>query len=152
MKKWEEDDTDEYCSSKRDLIDAASVSDVIGMPLEAVNFSAFDNMFVYSEFQPPTGFHWNTNYLAFGMMMTLPFFLCSKATLLKVFGILSITLIVIMSASRAVFLAMLLLYFLYLFLIKKRIGTLTLILIISSDVKELKPLAHSLFFLSRIFT
>ena len=59
-------------------------------------------------------------------------FLCSKTALLKVFGILSITLIVIMSASRAVFLAMLLLYFLYLFLIKKRIGTLTLILIISS--------------------
>ena len=61
-------------------------------------------------------------------------FLCSKATLLKSLEILSITLIVIMSASRAVFLAMLLLYFLYLILIKKRIGTLTLILITSSVI------------------
>ena len=40
MKNWEEDDTDEYCSSKRDLVAAASVSDVIGIPLEAVNVSA----------------------------------------------------------------------------------------------------------------
>ena len=40
MKNWEDDDTEEYCSSRQDLIDAASVSDVIGIPLEAVNFSA----------------------------------------------------------------------------------------------------------------
>lgn len=40
MKNWEDDDTDEYCSSREDLIDAASVADIIGIPLEAVNFSA----------------------------------------------------------------------------------------------------------------
>ena len=50
MKNWEDDDTDEYCSSKRDLIDAASVSDVIGMPLEAVNFSAEYKEKVFSRF------------------------------------------------------------------------------------------------------
>ena len=39
MKNWEDDDSDEYCSSRQDLIDAASVADTIGIPLEAVNFS-----------------------------------------------------------------------------------------------------------------
>ena len=39
MKNWEEDDNDEYCSSRQDLIDAVSAADVIGIPLEAVNFS-----------------------------------------------------------------------------------------------------------------
>ena len=39
MKNWEDDDTDEYCSSRQDLIDAASVAAIIGIPLEAVNFS-----------------------------------------------------------------------------------------------------------------
>jgi tRNA-uridine 2-sulfurtransferase len=40
MKNWEEDDTDEYCTSRADLVDAASVADVIGIELEAVNFAA----------------------------------------------------------------------------------------------------------------
>ena len=39
MKNWEDDDDDEYCSSRQDLIDAVSVADVIGIPIEAVNFS-----------------------------------------------------------------------------------------------------------------
>jgi tRNA-specific 2-thiouridylase len=39
MKNWEDDDTDEYCSSKQDLIDAVSVADNIGIEIEAVNFS-----------------------------------------------------------------------------------------------------------------
>lgn len=39
MKNWEDDDTDEYCSSKQDLIDAVSVADKIGIEIEAVNFS-----------------------------------------------------------------------------------------------------------------
>jgi tRNA-specific 2-thiouridylase len=38
MKNWEDDDTDEYCTSREDLVDAASVADVIGIELEAVNF------------------------------------------------------------------------------------------------------------------
>ena len=50
MKNWEEDDTDEYCSSKQDLIDAASVSDIIGIPLEAVNFSTEYKEKVFSRF------------------------------------------------------------------------------------------------------
>jgi tRNA-specific 2-thiouridylase len=40
MKNWEDDDTDEYCTSREDLVDAASVADVIGIDFEAVNFAA----------------------------------------------------------------------------------------------------------------
>ncbi len=39
MKNWEDDDNDEYCSSKQDLIDAVSVADKLGIEIEAVNFS-----------------------------------------------------------------------------------------------------------------
>ncbi len=39
MKNWEDDDTDEYCSSKQDLLDAVAVADKIGIEIEAVNFS-----------------------------------------------------------------------------------------------------------------
>lgn len=38
MKNWADDDTEEYCSSRQDLIDAAAVADRIGIELEAVNF------------------------------------------------------------------------------------------------------------------
>ena len=50
MKNWEDDDDDEYCSTRRDLIDAAAVADVIGVPLEAVNFSAEYKERVFAEF------------------------------------------------------------------------------------------------------
>jgi len=40
MKNWEDDDTEEYCTSRVDLVDAAAVADVIGIELEAVNFAA----------------------------------------------------------------------------------------------------------------
>ena len=39
MKNWEDDDTDEYCTSRVDLVDAAAAADVIGIELEAVNFA-----------------------------------------------------------------------------------------------------------------
>ncbi len=39
MKNWEDDDTDEYCPAKQDLIDAAAVADKLDIELEAVNFS-----------------------------------------------------------------------------------------------------------------
>src|SRR6266705_327122 len=39
MKNWEDDDDDEYCSTRQDLIDCASVAEVIGVDLEVVNFS-----------------------------------------------------------------------------------------------------------------
>jgi len=39
MKNWEDDDTDDHCTSRVDLVDAASVADVVGIELEAVNFA-----------------------------------------------------------------------------------------------------------------
>jgi len=39
MKNWEDDDTDEYCTSREDLIDAVSVAELIGIEIEAVNFA-----------------------------------------------------------------------------------------------------------------
>ena len=39
MKNWEDDDDDEYCSTRQDLVDVVSVADVIGIDLEVVNFS-----------------------------------------------------------------------------------------------------------------
>jgi tRNA-uridine 2-sulfurtransferase len=50
MKNWEDDDTDEYCSTRQDLIDAAAAADVIGIELEAVNFAAEYKDRVFSEF------------------------------------------------------------------------------------------------------
>jgi tRNA-specific 2-thiouridylase len=38
MKNWEDDD-EEYCTSRADLIDAVSVADLIGIEIEAVNFT-----------------------------------------------------------------------------------------------------------------
>lgn len=50
MKNWEDDDTDEYCSAKQDLIDAVSVADRIGIDIEAVNFSQEYKDKVFSNF------------------------------------------------------------------------------------------------------
>jgi tRNA-uridine 2-sulfurtransferase len=50
MKNWEDDDTDEYCSSKQDLIDAVSVADRLGIEIEAVNFSKEYKDRVFSNF------------------------------------------------------------------------------------------------------
>src|ERR1700704_2446415 len=50
MKNWEDDDDDEYCSTRQDLIDVASVADVIGIDLEVVNFAAEYKERVFSEF------------------------------------------------------------------------------------------------------
>ena len=40
MKNWEDDDDDQYCSTREDLVDVASVADVLGIELEVVNFAA----------------------------------------------------------------------------------------------------------------
>ena len=40
MKNWEDDDTDEYCSSREDLIDAVAAAERIGVEIDVVNFSA----------------------------------------------------------------------------------------------------------------
>ena len=50
MKNWEDDDDDEYCSTREDLIDAAAAADVIGIELEAVNFAAVYKDRVFAEF------------------------------------------------------------------------------------------------------
>ncbi len=50
MKNWEDDDDDEYCSSRQDWLDAASVADVIGIDVEAVNFAAEYRERVFSAF------------------------------------------------------------------------------------------------------
>ncbi|HLX80261.1 MAG TPA: tRNA 2-thiouridine(34) synthase MnmA [Burkholderiales bacterium] len=50
MKNWEDDDNDEYCSTREDLVDAAAAADVIGIELEAVNFSAQYKDRVFAEF------------------------------------------------------------------------------------------------------
>lgn len=50
MKNWEDDDTEDYCSSRQDLIDAVSACDVIGIDLEVVNFSADYKERVFADF------------------------------------------------------------------------------------------------------
>jgi tRNA-specific 2-thiouridylase len=50
MKNWEDDDDDEYCSTREDWIDAAAAADVLGIDLEAVNFAAEYKDRVFAEF------------------------------------------------------------------------------------------------------
>ena len=50
MKNWEDDDNDEYCSTREDLVDAAAAADVIGIELEAVNFAAEYKDRVFADF------------------------------------------------------------------------------------------------------
>ncbi|NTV10267.1 MAG: tRNA 2-thiouridine(34) synthase MnmA, partial [Zoogloea sp.] len=50
MKNWEDDDDSEYCSTRQDLVDVASVADVIGIDLEVVNFSKEYKERVFADF------------------------------------------------------------------------------------------------------
>ena len=50
MKNWEDDDDDQYCSSRQDFLDAASVADVLGIEIEHVNFAAEYKDRVFAEF------------------------------------------------------------------------------------------------------
>ncbi|MBL8398158.1 MAG: tRNA 2-thiouridine(34) synthase MnmA [Candidatus Accumulibacter sp.] len=50
MKNWEDDDTDEYCSSRQDLIDVLSVADTLGIDVEVVNFAAEYRQRVFAHF------------------------------------------------------------------------------------------------------
>ncbi len=50
MKNWEDDDTEEYCSTRQDLIDVMSVADTIGIDVEVVNFAAEYRERVFAEF------------------------------------------------------------------------------------------------------
>jgi len=55
MKNWEDDDDDAYCSTRQDLVDAAAAADVIGIPLEAVNFAAEYKERVFASFLAEDG-------------------------------------------------------------------------------------------------
>jgi len=50
MKNWEDDDDSEFCSSRQDFLDAASVADVLGIEIEHVNFAADYKDRVFAEF------------------------------------------------------------------------------------------------------
>ncbi|TDR30503.1 tRNA 2-thiouridine(34) synthase MnmA [Hydromonas duriensis] len=50
MKNWEDDDDSEFCSSRQDWLDAASVADVVGVDIEAVNFATEYKERVFAEF------------------------------------------------------------------------------------------------------
>src|SRR5438034_4158487 len=50
MKNWEDDDDDEYCSTREDLVDAVSAAERIGIDVEAVNFAAEYKERVFASF------------------------------------------------------------------------------------------------------
>ena len=50
MKNWEDDDDSEYCSTRQDFLDAASVADVLGIDIEHVNFAADYKDRVFADF------------------------------------------------------------------------------------------------------
>ncbi len=50
MKNWEDDDDDEHCSTREDLIDAVSAAETIGIEIEAVNFAAEYRERVFASF------------------------------------------------------------------------------------------------------
>jgi tRNA-specific 2-thiouridylase len=50
MKNWEDDDTDEYCSSREDLVDAVAVAERLGIEIDVVNFSARYKKRVFEDF------------------------------------------------------------------------------------------------------
>ena len=50
MKNWEDDDDDEYCSTREDLVDAVSAAEKIGVDIEAVNFAAEYRERVFASF------------------------------------------------------------------------------------------------------
>ena len=50
MKNWEDDDTDEYCTARADLVDAVAVADTLGIDIEVINFSTEYKERVFAEF------------------------------------------------------------------------------------------------------
>ena len=50
MKNWEDDDDDEHCSTRADLIDAVAAAERIGIEVEAVNFAAEYRERVFASF------------------------------------------------------------------------------------------------------
>src|SRR5689334_3203422 len=50
MKNWEDDDDDEHCSTREDLVDAVAAAAKIGIEVEAVNFAAEYRERVFASF------------------------------------------------------------------------------------------------------
>jgi len=50
MKNWEEDDHNDYCASKKDLLDAQNVCDQLGIVLHKINFSGEYWEYVFQDF------------------------------------------------------------------------------------------------------
>ena len=50
MKNWEDDDSETYCASREDLVDAAAVADVVGIDIQAVNFARQYRERVFAQF------------------------------------------------------------------------------------------------------
>ena len=50
MKNWEDDDTDDYCSSREDLVDAVAAAERIGIDIDVVNFSSEYKARVFNDF------------------------------------------------------------------------------------------------------
>ena len=50
MKNWEDDDDDEHCTTRVDLVDAVAVADKVGIEVEAVNFAAEYRERVFASF------------------------------------------------------------------------------------------------------
>lgn len=70
--------------------------------------------------ETPTGFQWNPNNLAITMLIILPFFIYYKNKLIRISGIISIFIIILMSGSRGVFIACIFMFVLYLFFTSKK--------------------------------
>jgi tRNA-uridine 2-sulfurtransferase len=50
MKNWEDDDTDEYCPAREDLVDAVAVAERLGIEIDVANFSAEYKERVFADF------------------------------------------------------------------------------------------------------
>ena len=50
MKNWDDEDTDTYCTSKQDFLDAAAAADVLGIEFDAVSFSKDYREKVFKDF------------------------------------------------------------------------------------------------------
>jgi tRNA-specific 2-thiouridylase len=50
MKNWEDDDDDQYCSTREDLVDAVAAAETLGIEVEAVNFAAEYRERVFASF------------------------------------------------------------------------------------------------------
>ncbi|HMM47973.1 MAG TPA: tRNA 2-thiouridine(34) synthase MnmA [Thiobacillaceae bacterium] len=50
MKNWDDDDDTEYCTARQDFLDVLAVADVLGIEIEAVNFTAEYKERVFSYF------------------------------------------------------------------------------------------------------